>query len=91
MLGRGRLIEPAKGMDALLDFVRKQLLPQDQVAVLAYNRATDFTTDHAKVAQTLDRFRRGHEKIEVQIAHQVDGRSLQACTAARRLPRPPSG
>jgi len=85
VLGRGRLIEPAKGMDALLGFVRKQLLPQDQVAVLAYNRATDFTTDHAKVARTLDRFRSGHEKIEAQIAHQFDGRSLQGLYGSKEI------
>jgi len=78
VLGRGRLQEPARGMDALLEFVRKQMLPQDQVAVLAYNRATDFTTDHQRVAVTLERFRSGHEKVEAAIAHQFDGRSLQA-------------
>jgi VWFA-related protein len=85
VLGRGRLREPAKGMDALLAFVRKQLLPQDQVAVLAYNRATDFTTDHPRVAQTLERFRTGHEEIEARVAHQFDGRSLQAMYGSREI------
>jgi len=85
VLGRGRLREPAKGMDALLAFVRKQLLPQDQVAVLAYNRATDFTTDHPRVAQTLERFRTGHEEIEARIAHQFDGRSLQAMYGSKEI------
>jgi VWFA-related protein len=85
VLGRGRLQEPSKGMDALLRFVREQLLPQDQVAVLAYNRATDFTADHEKVAQTLDRFRRGHENVETLIAHQFDPRSLQAQYGSREI------
>ncbi|MBE3133221.1 MAG: VWA domain-containing protein [Acidobacteria bacterium] len=85
VLGRGRLQEPSKGMDALLRFVRKQLLPQDQVAVLAYNRATDFTTDHEKVAQTLERFRRGHEKVEALIVQQFDPRSLQAHYGSKEI------
>jgi VWFA-related protein len=78
VLGRGRLQEPSKAIDALLRFVRIQLLPQDQVGVLAYNRATDFTTDHEQTAKTIERFRRGHEKIEALIAHQFDPKSLQA-------------
>ena len=41
-------------LDALLDFVRHKLLPQDQVAVLAGNRASDFTSDHEKVAWLLE-------------------------------------
>lgn len=83
VLGRGRLQEPSKGMDALLRFVRQQLLPQDQVAVLAYNRASDFTTDHEKVAQVLERFRRGHEMIEALIAHQFSG--LQAVYGSKEI------
>jgi VWFA-related protein len=73
VLGRGRLQEPSKGMDALLRFVREQLLPQDQVAMLAWNRATDFTTDHRKVLRTLERFRAGHEEIEARLVHQAIG------------------
>src|SRR5688572_25965895 len=46
VLGRGRLQEPSKALDALLDFVRDRMLPQDYVAVLAWNRATVFTQDH---------------------------------------------
>jgi len=39
LLGRGRLQGPSKGLDAVIDFVRTDLLPQDRVAVLAYGRA----------------------------------------------------
>src|SRR5580765_7636909 len=46
VLGRGRLEAVSKGMTAASDFVRNGLLPQDMVAVLAWNRATTFTTDH---------------------------------------------
>jgi hypothetical protein len=38
-------------MDALIEFVRTRLLPQDQVAVVAYDRTALFTTEHAKVVR----------------------------------------
>ena len=44
-------------LDGLLDFVRHKLLPQDQVALLAGTRASDFTPDHEKVAGLLEAFR----------------------------------
>jgi VWFA-related protein len=47
LLGRGRMKGPSKEIPAVLEFFQKRLLPQDQVAVLAFNRGTDFTTNHA--------------------------------------------
>lgn len=84
MLGRGRLQPPAKGVDAALDFVRNRLLPQDAVAVMAWNRATDFTTDHAMIAGVLERFRSGHEKIENQLASWFSG--LRALYGSPAIP-----
>jgi hypothetical protein len=55
VLGRGRLQGPSKGLSALLDFIEGRLLPQDRVAVLAYNRATDFTTDRRPILEVLSR------------------------------------
>jgi hypothetical protein len=56
VLGNGRLQGgPVKGLDAAANFVRKRLLPQDHVAVFAHNRATDFTLNHEKAAQVLER------------------------------------
>lgn len=69
VLGRGRLQHPAKGVDAMVRFVRERLLPQDQVAVLAYNRATNFTTSHESVALMLERFKASHEALESQLVH----------------------
>jgi hypothetical protein len=65
--GRGRLQAPDKGIDSVMAFVRDRLLPQDRVAVLAYNRATDFTADRAATLTTLVRFKKAHEKIEADI------------------------
>jgi VWFA-related protein len=84
VLGRGRLQEPAKGLDAMLRFVRERLMPQDLVAVLAYDRATDFTVDHERVARVIDRFRRGHERIEQDLRAQFTG--LAALYGSRNVP-----
>ncbi len=84
MLGRGRLQPPAKGVDAALQFVRERLLPQDVVAVMAWNRATDFTTDRAQIVDVLERFKDGHEKIELQLALWFSG--LRAAFGSPDIP-----
>ena len=73
VMGRGRLQPPAKGVDGMIHFVRERLLPQDLVAVMAWNRSTDFTTDHEQIALVLERFKKQHEKIEADLAHQFSG------------------
>lgn len=73
VLGRGRLQGPSKGLDALLEFIERRLLPQDQVAVLAYNRATDFTTDRRPILEVLSRFKDGNDRIEAKLAHWYSG------------------
>jgi hypothetical protein len=73
VMGRGRLQPPAKGVDAALTFVRERLFPQDQVAVFAWNRATDFTTNRERLAAVLERFRARHEWIEAELTHYFSG------------------
>ncbi len=73
VLGRGRLQYPSKGVDAMIHLVRDRLLPQDQIAVLAFNRATDFTTDRARILDVLERFKRRHEDIEAMVKQQMSG------------------
>jgi VWFA-related protein len=63
----GNVQTPSKGVDALIDFVRKNLLPQDVVGMMAYNRATDFTTEHEKVAVALERYRARYQLIEQRL------------------------
>src|SRR5262249_20374690 len=76
VLGRGRLQYPAKGVDGVMHLVRDRLLPQDEIAVMAFNRATDFTTNHAAIAEVVDRFKKRHEAIEAKL------KSLQGGLAA---------
>jgi VWFA-related protein len=53
IVGGGSLGDFGAGQ-AIARFVRA-LLPQDQVAVVSGGRATDFTTDHEKIAQGIER------------------------------------
>jgi VWFA-related protein len=81
VFGRGRLQWPDKGIDAAIKMVRERLLPQDRVAVLAYNRATDFTIDRAAIIATLERFKKAHDLIEADLKQQFSG--LQAAYGSR--------
>src|SRR5690606_6705398 len=73
VLGRGRLQYPGRGADAAITFIRDHVLPQDHVAVLAWNRATAFTTDHARTLALLDRFHKGHEGVEMALRWHFSG------------------
>jgi VWFA-related protein len=83
VLGRGRLQPPAQGVDGVIHLVRERLLPHDYVAVIAWNRATDFTTDHARVAGVLERFRKAHEGIEALLLQRFSG--LTAAYGGRQI------
>lgn len=84
VLGAGRQVGPVKGVEAAMKFMKERLLPQDQVAILGYNRATDFTTDHGRAIQTLQRYRDKHEWIESRLRHHFSG--LAAVHASREIP-----
>ena len=83
-LGRGRLTGPSNELDALSRFLRERLLPTDRVALFAYNRATAFTTDHAKLVQVLERYRAAHEDIEAEISNWFSG--LRAMFVSGTIP-----
>jgi VWFA-related protein len=73
VFGRGRLQHPSMGVDGVMRFVAERLLPQDQIAVMAYNRATDFTADRAGLGQVLERFKANHEAIEAKLRQHFSG------------------
>lgn len=64
VLGRGDLTGPSNGIDGVIHLVRNRLLPQDRVAIMAWNRATDFTTTHADALAVLTRFKGQYRKVE---------------------------
>ncbi len=84
MLGRGRLEDATKAVTSLAAFVRK-LLPQDRVAVFAHDRALDFTTDHEKVAQALERFRKTHTDVDVDLDAQLGPTGMVALYGRKAL------
>jgi len=85
LMGRGRYQTPFKSVDALIRFIRDGLLPQDRVALFAYNRATDFTTDHEQIIQVLERYKLMHEKIESWLESRFSG--LTAVYASKEIPK----
>jgi len=83
-LGRGELRGPANGIEGVIHLVRDRLLPQDYVAILAWNCATDFTTDRASTLALLDRFKGGYRQVETQIENWL--RSPVYIYGDRRIP-----
>src|SRR5215208_2839527 len=61
----------------MLHFVHERLLPQDLVAVMAWNRATAFTTDRAATIDVLERFKKEHEGIEARMHLRFSGLAAQ--------------
>ena len=73
VLGRGALGDTRvypQTLNALLRFIRESLLPQDQVGLLALNRAVDFTTDHEKLARLLETIGRSTAGARAALARQ---------------------
>jgi VWFA-related protein len=85
VLGRGKLQEPSKALDALLTFVRERLMPQDRIALFTYDRATPFTTDHEVIARVIERFKKTHADIDMEVGFQMAG--LASVYGSRMVPR----
>ena len=66
LVGRGFQQPVSKAYDGAIAFV-KGLQPQDYVAVQAWNRATDFTTDHDKILHLLEGIKREEQGIEAAL------------------------
>jgi VWFA-related protein len=73
LMGRGNFQIPFKSVDDLIRFVGNDLLPQDRVAVYAFNRATNFTTDREEITQVLGRYKKLHEWIEAMERMRLSG------------------
>jgi VWFA-related protein len=87
VLGRGRLNQPTKALQALMNFVRSQTLPQDRIGVVAYLRVIEPTTDHDAVINFLGVYRDRHEAIDAMLAADLgQGRPLQQKAMGRLRP-----
>jgi VWFA-related protein len=70
-LGLGRLEGASHGVSGLLRFVKTQLLPQDQVAIFAYDRALSFTSDHQRILDALERIKKSHDDVDFALGQQL--------------------
>lgn len=66
VLGYGLIEYPTKALEGAIELVNR-MLPQDAVAVMGFHRTTAFTTDHQRIVQILERYRKEHEKIVLDI------------------------
>ncbi|HSR53326.1 MAG TPA: VWA domain-containing protein [Acidobacteriota bacterium] len=72
------------GVDRLIDFVQG-LESGDRLALMAYDRITDFTTDHQALVETLRRYRKIGVSIEASLA-QRNSHGLFASQKTKELP-----
>ena len=86
-LGLGRLEGVSRGVSSLLAFVKTKLLPQDLVAIFAYDRALSFTTDHGRIVDALERFRKSHEDVSFAIGQQLGPQGLAPLYGSRAIPK----
>jgi VWFA-related protein len=58
VFGSGHLPGPVQPFDGAIEFLRERLGPTDLAAVMAWNRVTELTTDHARLVTVVDRLRK---------------------------------
>ena len=85
--GLGSLEETSHHISALSRFVTTRLLPQDQVALFAYDRAIPFTNDHQRIAAALERIRKSHEDVAFSLGQQLGDTGMAPLYGYRVLPR----
>jgi hypothetical protein len=78
LLGRGGIFDNFGATDKIINFVQEKLLPQDQIAVMAYNRATEFTTNRDRIIAVLKRYKAYRGKIESLYKKSTQGNALAA-------------
>lgn len=87
MLGMGRLEDPSGSVSGLSKFVKARLLPQDQVAIVAYDRALNFTTDRQKIVAALERFKKGHANVDFEVSTERGATGMASLYGSRALPK----
>ena len=57
------------------------------MAIVAYDRALPFTTDHQKVAEALERFKKSHEDVDFALGQQLSDTGMAPLYGNRVIPR----
>lgn len=86
VIGLGRLEGASGYASALIDFVKTRLLPQDTVAIFAYDRAMPFTSDQQKVLAALERIKKSHEDIDFSLSQQLGDTGMAPLYGKRTIP-----
>jgi VWFA-related protein len=84
VLARGYHQIASNYVDSLSNFITGRILPQDHVAIMAWNRTTDFTTNHALLGDLLTRYRDKHKEIEHELQLWFSG--LRAIYGSKEIP-----
>lgn len=71
MLGGGHIEGPVHPFDGVIRFIRERLLPDDLVSVMAFNRATAFTTDHEQAARVVERLKARRDALATEVFEYV--------------------
>ncbi len=83
LLGRGFHGRYFDTITPLTKFVREAMGPSDQVAVIAYGRASNFTLDHEAIARLLERYAAASPEIEQAV--ELRARGLGAVYGIKQL------
>jgi len=86
VIGLGRLESAAGYITAIINFAKTKLLPQDAVAIFAYDRAMPFTTDQQKIVATLERIKKSHEDVDFSLSQQLGETGMAPLYGKRTLP-----
>jgi len=73
LLGRGSHARNFDTVKRLIEFVRQGLGPAEQVSVMAYGRAANFTIDRDAVIQLLQRYEKASLEIEQSLSLRMRG------------------
>jgi VWFA-related protein len=90
VLGEGRINAPFESIDALEDMIRSALRPNDRIGVIAYNRWSDFSADHASTIRLLERYKGRTDRIQTDLETHNSGlraNTLDGITVEDRVQR----
>jgi hypothetical protein len=67
LIGAGHLEGPIKPFEGAAEFIRRRLSAQELVSLMAFNRLTEPTTDHERVASIVERLKRDQDRVRTEL------------------------